>query len=83
MPELAYVFDKEGRMIMWNRNVEIVLGYTKDELHHKSIDEFIYEADIEKTLELVNKIITEGKEQTVDYHLLTKCSNYNCYCSYS
>ena len=26
MPELAYVFDKEGRMLMWNENVESVLG---------------------------------------------------------
>ena len=52
MPELAYVFDKEGRMIMWNKNVELVLGYSKDELFHKSLPEFIDKPDLEKTLVL-------------------------------
>ena len=43
MPELAYVFDKEGRMLMWNKNVELVLGYSKDELSHKFVGEFIFQ----------------------------------------
>ncbi|MCK5099281.1 MAG: PAS domain S-box protein, partial [Desulfobacteraceae bacterium] len=52
MPELAYVFDKEGRMLMWNNNVELVLGYSKDELDHKFVGEFIAEADREATIEI-------------------------------
>ena len=50
MPELAYVFDKEGRMLMWNENVETILGYSKDELYLKTLIEFINKPDIEKTL---------------------------------
>ena len=72
MPELAYVFDKEGRMIMWNKNIELILGYSEQELHHKYISEFINEADREKTLELFYKIFAEGKQQTIEYHLVTK-----------
>ena len=30
MPEIAYVFDKEGRLLFWNKNVENRLGYTKE-----------------------------------------------------
>ena len=50
MPELAYVFDKEGRMQIWNKNVELVLGYSKDELYCKLVSEFIDEPDREKPL---------------------------------
>ncbi len=28
MPELTYVFDREGKMIRWNKNIETVLGYS-------------------------------------------------------
>ena len=72
MPELAYVFDKENRMIMWNRNVELVLGYSKNELYHKSGTEFIHEADRERAIEIIAKIFTEKKEQTIDYNLVSK-----------
>jgi len=37
MPELAYVFNNEGQMLMWNKNIETVLGYSKDELLYKNI----------------------------------------------
>ena len=72
MPELAYVFDKEGRMLMWNNNVELVLGYSKDELDHKFVGEFIAEADREATIEIFNKVFSEKKTHTIDYHLLAK-----------
>ena len=29
IPELAYFFDKEVRMLRWNKNVELVIGYSK------------------------------------------------------
>ncbi|NOR87095.1 MAG: PAS domain-containing protein, partial [Bacteroidales bacterium] len=45
MPELAYVFDKKGRMILWNKNVEKILGYTTEELFHKDLFSFIDEPD--------------------------------------
>jgi len=32
MPELAYVFNNEGRLLHWNKNAELVLGYSKEEL---------------------------------------------------
>ncbi len=72
MPELAYVFDKEGRMLMWNRNVETILGYSKDELYLKTLPEFIDKPDIEKTLNTVQKVFTERAVLSVDYNLITK-----------
>ena len=72
MPELAYVFDKAGKMLLWNKNIETVLGYSKDELHNKYISEFIDEEYRERTLEIFYEIITDGKERTIDYNLITK-----------
>ena len=72
MPELAYVFDKEGRMLLWNKNVELVLGYSKDELHHKFISEFQDAEDREMVFSVFMKVLTDSKERTVEYIMLTK-----------
>jgi len=72
MPELAYVFSKEGKMVMWNNNVSKILGYSDEELYLKDISDFIDEADIEKSLSTVARIFNEKKEHTVEYHLKTK-----------
>lgn len=72
MPELAYVFDKEGRMVMWNKNVEIVLGYSEEELYHKQVTDFQDAADRERVLKVFSKILADGKGRTVEYKMLTK-----------
>jgi PAS domain S-box-containing protein len=35
MPEFAYVFNKKDELVMWNKNLETVLGYSADELYKK------------------------------------------------
>ncbi len=72
MPELAYVFDKEGRMLMWNRNIERILGYSKEELYQKYVLDFIDEADKEKSLKTIQRIFEQKTEQTIEYSLVTK-----------
>ncbi len=72
MPELAYVFDKQGTMVMWNKNVEVVLGYSSDELFHKPLSEFIDKPDLEKTVNAINIIFETKTSRTVEYNLLTK-----------
>ncbi|MFK5856864.1 MAG: sigma 54-interacting transcriptional regulator [Bacteroidota bacterium] len=72
MPELAYVFDDVGRIIMWNKNVEVVLGYSSDELFHKPLSEFIDKPDLENTVNEIKIIFEEKTSRTVEYNLLTK-----------
>ena len=43
MPEIAYVFNKDNQLLMWNKNCEIALEYTADELYLKDIYEFVEE----------------------------------------
>ncbi len=72
MPEIAYIFDKEGRMVRWNKNVELILGYSKDELYHKFVAEFIDEPNREMVLNEFKSVFTDGKERTVEYNMLLK-----------
>ncbi len=72
MPELAYVFTKDDKMVMWNKNVETVLGYSASELHNKSGSDFLEKKYQKGTTEAIIKIFTEKKEQTIEYNLITK-----------
>ena len=72
MPELAYVFDGEGKMLRWNKNVEMVLGFSKEELLHRFTGDFIDEPDREKVISEFFKVLTEGEDRTVEYNMLTK-----------
>ena len=74
MPELAFVFNNEGRLVTWNKNVEIVTGYSKEELHNKFAASLIYEPDRERVLNKFMKIFDgdESVERTIEYSVLTK-----------
>jgi len=72
MPQLAYVFDLEGRMKRWNKNIEDILGYTAEELCDKNVGDFIVEQDREKVLIAVQAIFEDGQERTIEYDLLKK-----------
>jgi len=72
MPELAYIFNRQGQMLMWNENVEKVLAYSKSELFGKELADFIAPEFQEKTLATVEAIFRERKDQTVEYELITK-----------
>jgi PAS domain-containing protein len=30
MPEFAYVFNKQDELVLWNKNLELILGYSAD-----------------------------------------------------
>ena len=74
MPEHAYVFSNEGKLLTWNKNIEILLGYSRDELNNKFISEFIYEPDKKRVVEKFMELIAEGedKERIIEYRLRTK-----------
>ena len=72
MPELAYIFDKEGRLLLWNKNVEIILGYSREELLYKNITDFQDVSDRERVFKVFKNIINDGKERAVEYNILTK-----------
>lgn len=77
LPEFAYVFDKEGRLVIWNENVEKVLGYSKEELQNRHIFDFHDPVNFERVLAEITKVFTAGKERTLEYNLVSKSGNKN------
>jgi len=72
MPELAYIFNKEGYMVAWNKNVELKLGYSGEELDHKFIMEFIDEEYHQIVQQEVQNVYELGDERIVEYKLIHK-----------
>ncbi|MCK5457142.1 MAG: sigma 54-interacting transcriptional regulator, partial [Melioribacteraceae bacterium] len=72
MPQLAYVFDAEGKLKRWNEKFEKILGYKSKELENKFVLDFISEEYREETMNKFIKIIQSGKEDYTEYELLTK-----------
>jgi PAS domain S-box-containing protein len=48
MPGLAYIFDKDKKLVAWNKRGEEILGYSTEELHAVKNPEFAQESDREK-----------------------------------
>ncbi len=72
MPQLAYVFDQQGRMKRWNKNIEEILGYTSDELKDKFIGDFIVEKDRQRVIEEMQTVFRDGQERQAEYDILAK-----------
>lgn len=72
IPEIVYVFNNEGRLIRWNKNVEIVLGYSKEELKNKPVLEFIAPPYRDKVSEVFFNVFKNHIDATVEYRILTK-----------
>ena len=74
MPENAYIFSKEGKLLTWNKNLEITTGFSKDELKNKFISEFIYEPDKERVVKKFMEILAEAdnNERTIEYSIRAK-----------
>ena len=77
MPEHAYVFSEEGKLLTWNENVKNLVGYSENELNNKFVSEFIYEPDKERVVKKFMELLAEGddKERIIEYRIQTKSGN--------
>ncbi|RKY95126.1 MAG: hypothetical protein DRQ13_07490, partial [Ignavibacteriae bacterium] len=71
MPGIAYIFTKDGFLIAWNKRMEDILGYSKDELQNKFVLDFIDEAYQENVLREVQNVFSHGYAQA-EYEIVTK-----------
>ncbi len=72
MPEFAYVFNKQDELVLWNKNFELILGYSADELYKKSVYDFIAENERDANTEAIYRLFTDKEEQTLNQNILTK-----------
>ncbi len=72
MPQFAYVFNKKNELVMWNKNLESILGYSKEELYKKNAYDFIAEEYREENVKIISELFTEKEEQSIEQNILTK-----------
>ncbi len=74
MPEISYVFSKGGKLLAWNKNMEITTGYSGDEMKNKFVSEFIHEPDKERVVKKFMEIASENDhdERIIEYEILTR-----------
>ncbi len=72
MPEFAYVFNKHDELVLWNKNLESILGYSADELYKKNVYDFMEESTKDTNIEAISKIFSNKEEQSLKQNILTK-----------
>jgi PAS domain S-box-containing protein len=72
MPEFAYVFNKQNELVLWNKNLESLLGYSADELYKKNAYDFMEESAKDINIDAISKLFSDKEEQTLEQNILTK-----------
>ena len=72
MPEFAYVFNKQDELVLWNKNLELLLGYSPEELYRKNAYDFMEESVKNLNIEAINKLFRDKEEQSLEQNILTK-----------
>jgi PAS domain S-box-containing protein len=71
LPGAFFVFNKEGRFLRWNKNMERVVGFAEDEVREMQPIELIVEQDRSLVTAKIAEIFSKG-EAEVEAHLLTQ-----------
>ncbi len=74
IPEISYAFSPDGRLLTWNKKLEQIFGYSKEELYNGYLTDFLAETDKDR---VVRKFIevstgTENYEKAIEYNIKTK-----------
>ncbi len=72
MPEFAYVFNKHNELVLWNKNLESLLGYSPDELYRKNVYDFMEKSVKDINTEVISKLFRDKEEQSLEQNILTK-----------
>ncbi|MGC3972880.1 MAG: PAS domain S-box protein [Nitrospira sp.] len=71
VPDIIFALDLEGRVAKWNRKLEMVTGYTREELEGKSALEMVPSDEAEKTAAAIREAYEKGYAE-LEGHLLAK-----------
>lgn len=71
LPGIFYLFDENGRFLQWNRNIEVITGYSGEEISKMSPLDFFDEEEKKLVEETIKKVFTEG-ESFVEANLVLK-----------
>ncbi|MFA6439057.1 MAG: PAS domain S-box protein [Bacteriovoracaceae bacterium] len=72
LPGLFYIYDDKGKFLRWNKNVEILSGYSSDEILNMSPLDFFEEPDKTYIAEIIRQVFITGKDATADVDFVSK-----------
>ncbi len=58
--DIFYLFDFEGKPLRWNKSLSKVIGYSDDEISEMNLTDFFSQEDVQRMLEAVIEVKTEG-----------------------
>jgi len=70
-PGLLFVIGDKGNTIQWNKNVEIVTGYSAGEIAKMNIIDFVAKEDKKTAAEAIQEALTKG-QASLEINLLSK-----------
>lgn len=71
MPGIVYFYDEAGRFLQWNRNFEVVAGYSADEMARAHPLDFFRSDDVALLTERIGAVFVEG-EASVEADFVSK-----------
>lgn len=71
LPGIFYLFDKNGRIHRWNQNVEIVTGYSAEEISKMNPLDFFVGEEERLVNEAIQEVFIKG-QATVEAHVVSK-----------
>lgn len=72
LPGIFYLYDSNGNLIRWNKNHEILTGFTAEELPKRKILEWFSGGDKERIATEVKELFETGARRDVEAGLLVK-----------
>ena len=61
LPGVFYLFDRQGRYLRWNKNFEVVSGYSAEEISRGDALMFIHRDDRSRVRESIEEVFSNGK----------------------
>lgn len=75
VPGLLYVYDDQGGLVRWNRNAELVTGYTASELKGRPVLSFFEAEDTARVAQTIDRIV-KGTYGEVEASLVTRAGSH-------
>ncbi|MDB6027715.1 MAG: multi-sensor signal transduction histidine kinase, partial [Verrucomicrobiales bacterium] len=60
LPGIFYLLDEQGAYLRWNKNAELVSGYSAEEMARLSWSKFFVEPDLSRIAEEIRKVFSTG-----------------------
>jgi len=71
LPGAFYMFNAQGKYVLWNQNLEIISGYSSEEIRNLHPLQFFDDDEKELLTQKINNVFKTGADE-VEAHMLTK-----------